>query len=350
VSVSGLSRHRRRRAWSAAALLAATALAWQISAAVQSVPAGAVDTSSTMTPPTGTSSDGSFVASETAVDARMVDIGIHSVAMGRTIMVRLMLPRDWNSDPAATWPSLWMLEGSGDPADYKGWTTHTDLEQFMSDKNVLVVMPSDGSAGLYTDWVGPSATGLPQNWETFHTAELAQLLTLDFRANGVNAAAGDSTGGLGALAYAARHPGLFRAAASFSGLIDTADPGARTGIAVMELRDTDNPFGPFGSPWSDSATWAAHDPTALVDQLKGVDLFVSSGNGLPGPLGWSSGGAVLETSVYWQTTAFVHAAQAAGVPVTTDFYGGGVHDWPYWNRELPVAWPTLARGLGIAAS
>jgi diacylglycerol O-acyltransferase / trehalose O-mycolyltransferase / mycolyltransferase Ag85 len=35
------------------------------------------------------------------------------------------------------------------------------------------------------------------------------------------AVAGASMGGLGALAYAARHPGLFRAAASFSGIVDT---------------------------------------------------------------------------------------------------------------------------------
>jgi S-formylglutathione hydrolase FrmB len=350
VSVRGLPRRRRRLAWSGAVVMAATSLVLQMSAAVQTVPADAADAAVTMPLPTGTSLDGSFVVSETAVDSRMVDIGIHSVAMGRTMMVRLILARDWNANPTATWPSLWMLEGSGDPADYKGWTTHTKLEQFMSDKNVLVVMPSDGPAGLYTDWVGPSTTGLPQRWETFHTAELAQLMTIDFRANGINAAAGDSTGGLGAFSYAARHPGLFRAAASFSGLIDTSDTGARTGIAVMELRDTDNPLGPFGNPWSDGATWAAHDPTKLVSHLKGVDLFVSTGNGLPGPLGWSSGGAVLETSVYWQTTAFVHAAEAAGVPVTADFYGGGIHDWPYWNRELAVAWPTLARGLGVAAS
>jgi len=35
------------------------------------------------------------------------------------------------------------------------------------------------------------------------------------------AVAGASMGGLGALAYAARRPGLFRAAASFSGIVDT---------------------------------------------------------------------------------------------------------------------------------
>jgi S-formylglutathione hydrolase FrmB len=344
VKVRGSLRRRRRQALSSAVALTLLMAALQ----------GFSGSSSAATTPIGvpgvTSDDGSTVVAETVVDSRMVDIAIKSRAMGRTIMARLILPKDWYTQPTRTWPTLWMLEGSGDPADYQGWTQHTSLEQFMSDKDVLVVIPSDGSAGLYTDWKDFSTTGLPQNWETFHTGELPQLLTRGYRSSGVNAAAGDSTGGLGAFAYAARHPGLFRAAASFSGLLDTADAGAQSGIYLMELRDNDNPFGPFGNPWHEPATWAAHNPTALVNQLRGIPLYISSGDGLPGPLGWSSGGAVLEASAFVQSKLFLRAATAAGDNVTVDFYGAGVHDWPYWNRELPLAWPTLAKGLGISAA
>ena len=55
-------------------------------------------------------------------------------------------------------------------------------------------------------------------WETFHLAELRQILQRNYRASTVMAVAGVSMGGLGALAYAARHRGLFRAAASFGGI------------------------------------------------------------------------------------------------------------------------------------
>ena len=44
--------------------------------------------------------------------------------------------------------------------------------------------------------------------------------------------------------------------------------------------------------------------------------------------------------------AFVAAAKAHGVPVRADLYGPGVHDWPYWQRELHRALPQLLTAIG----
>ena len=38
---------------------------------------------------------------------------------------------------------------------------------------------------------------------------------------------------------------------------------------------------------------------------------------------------------------FVRRAQALGIPVQADLYGAGVHNWPYWQRELHRALPLL---------
>ena len=35
------------------------------------------------------------------------------------------------------------------------------------------------------------------------------------------------------------------------------------------------------------------------------------------------------------------AGERAGLPVRTDFYGAGNHDWPYWQRELRRSLPTV---------
>jgi diacylglycerol O-acyltransferase/trehalose O-mycolyltransferase len=42
-----------------------------------------------------------------------------------------------------------------------------------------------------------------------------------------------------------------------------------------------------------------------------------------------------------EARAFVRRAQALGIPVQADLYGAGIHNWPYWQRELYRALPLL---------
>ncbi|WP_279580200.1 alpha/beta hydrolase [Fodinicola feengrottensis] len=81
-------------------------------------------------------------------------------------------------------------------------------------------MPEGGPAGFYSNWWNHGERGAPA-WETFHLTELRQLLERGYGAGTRRVIAGLSMGGFGALSYAARHPGMFRAAASYSGVIDT---------------------------------------------------------------------------------------------------------------------------------
>ena len=49
----------------------------------------------------------------------------------------------------------------------------------------------------------------------------------------------------------------------------------------------------------------------------------------------------IEPTVLRQSRAFVRCLRAEGIPVRVDFYRRGTHDWPYWERELRRALPTL---------
>ena len=40
-------------------------------------------------------------------------------------------------------------------------------------------------------------------------------------------------------------------------------------------------------------------------------------------------------------TKISEALGRGGISAKTDFYGPGNHDWPYWERELRRALPTL---------
>ena len=265
------------------------------------------------------------------VGPRQLDLLVRSSALRATASVRLLTPQGWKRD-SRSWPVLYLLHGCCDT--YDSWTRSTDIESWPELRRALVVMPEGGRIGFYSNWrSGPG-------WETFHLTELRSILERDYGAGTKRAIAGLSMGGLGAMAYAARHPGMFRGSASFSGLLHPqADPRFMLGLFERETPDAQ---AIWGDPQRDRKRWASHDPTALAPRLRGTRLFVSSGNGLPGPLDpGAERDTVIEPTVLRESRAFVTRAERAGLPVRTDFYGAGNHDWPYWQRELRRSLPTV---------
>jgi diacylglycerol O-acyltransferase/trehalose O-mycolyltransferase len=273
---------------------------------------------------------GAVVVAERRVGPRLVDLRMRSPALRRVVSVRLLTPVGWQPRSARRWPVLFLLHGCCD--DYRAWSRSSDIGTLTRLRRVLVVMPEGGAAGFYSDWRGGART----RWETFHTRELPALLAARFGAGRARAIAGLSMGGLGAMDYAARHRGLFRSAASFSGVLHPrADPRFWTGL-FSQYQSADDVW---GDPVADRGVWAAHDPTSLAGRLRGVGLFVSSGD--------RRGGDPIEAVVGRESRAFVARLRRAGVGVRADLYRGGRHDWRYWQRELHRALPTLLTPLGV---
>jgi diacylglycerol O-acyltransferase/trehalose O-mycolyltransferase len=286
--------------------------------------------------PTARADDGARIVSVRRRSARELDLGVRSPAVGATVPVRLLLPARFASRPGRRWPVVYLLHGCCD--SYVSWTRSTDVERLSARDDVIVAMPDGGRAGFYSDWLhGPK-------WETFHLVELRELLERAYHAGDRRAIAGLSMGGLGSLAYAARHPGMFAAAASYSGLLHPrADPAAMTSIVDGEGGDG---TALWGDAKRDARRWAAHDPTDLAGRLRGTRLFVSSGDGHPGPL--DPAGArrdPIERFVHNETLGFVRRARHLKLPTRLDLYGPGTHTYPYWQRELHRSWPLLMRAL-----
>jgi diacylglycerol O-acyltransferase / trehalose O-mycolyltransferase / mycolyltransferase Ag85 len=286
--------------------------------------------------------DGARVVATTAVDARTLDLTISSPALGRTGKVRLLLPPDWAGQPNRRWPVLYLLHGCCDT--YDSWTRSTDVEALTSQTDVLVVMPEAGAVGFYSNWWNHGAGG-PPAWETFHLTEVRQILERGYRAGTHRAVAGLSMGGLGALSYAARHPGVFRSAASYSGILHTTyRPGTIIGLVRNFGAD---PFALWCDPARQAAIWAAHNPYDLAGKLHGIPLYVSAGDGNPGPLD-PPGTAVdaIEQWIHPQNEAFAARAATLHLRLTTDFYSAGTHTWPYWQRALHRSFPMLMDSIG----
>jgi diacylglycerol O-acyltransferase / trehalose O-mycolyltransferase len=286
--------------------------------------------------------DGAAVVAQTQVERRIVDLVIRSPAIGERARVRLLTPEGWSGrHPGRTWPVLYLLHGCCDT--YDSWTRETDLARIAALRKVLVVMPTAGEVGFYSNWLNHGRRG-PPAWETFHLVELRQILERGYGAGRRRAIAGLSMGGLGAMVYAARDRGMFRAAASYSGLLHPlGDTRWMLGLFAAQALD---PLAIWGDPAENRAQWAAHDPTELAGQLRGVRLFVASGNGEPGP--YESSGARrdrIEATTYRESRAFAARLRSLRIPLRTDFYGAGVHNWPYWQRELHRSLPLLLRAI-----
>jgi S-formylglutathione hydrolase FrmB len=294
--------------------------------------------------------DGATVVAEHWFDSREVDLTVHSPANNRDYPVRLLVPTGWSRTATRTWPVLYLLHGGND--DYTSWTRETDIEAFSATNQVLIVMPEAGRDALYTDWYntagGPNA-GL---WETFQLTELWSVLQSGYRAGDTRSVAGISSGGYGAVSYAARHPGMFKYAASYSGVMNLFDPILQLIILQTAADNGDDPNAIWGSPTAQAANWHLHNPLDQAKGLRGTGVYLSSGTtGLPGDLDpngfWSLeqfGEAVIGASNY----AMMGLLFISFIPVTTDLYLNGTHSWPYWQRELHASWPKLMASLGVA--
>ena len=282
--------------------------------------------------------DGARIVNVDDIDARTRDLTIESPSVG-TVTARLILPSSYGDEATATWPVLFLLHGCCDTPD--SWMRETDVEALTAPTDLMVVTPDGGDQGWYTDWTtaDPDAPFGPNQWETFHLTELPQLLERNYRASDNRVIAGLSMGGYGALNYASRHPEMFKAAASYSGVLDLK-------VNPWDFTDPDS-VARWGDPVVDAANWDQHDPVKFVDRLKGMPLYVAYGNGQPGPLDVGvTDTDGLEEWIGQGSDAFVAALKAAGVPAIVNAYGAGTHSWAYWQRDLHESLPMLLRALG----
>jgi S-formylglutathione hydrolase FrmB len=276
---------------------------------------------------------------------RLVELVVRSAALRADVGVRLLLPKDWNTQPGKEWPTLYLLHGCCTVQDgHVEWTTYSDVAEYTANLNALIVMPEGGDVGFYSDWLSGPA------WETFHLTELRELLERQYRSGEDRAIAGLSMGGFGALSYAARNPGMFKAVASYSGLVHTTHQGQATTAGIQDMLASygADPQALWGDPMTQDRIWAAHNPYDLAWRLRGVPVFLSAGNGQPGPLDPpGSPPDVREQALGPQSVVMAERLTAAGAKLTTCLYGAGTHTWPYWERELHRSLPMLMRSIGV---
>lgn len=283
------------------------------------------------------------VTAEVFGPANIVDLEVHSPALGRTVTVRLLTPRGWRADSDRRWPVLYLLHG-GDSGP-KCWAECTDIAAKALAADILVVLPEGGRAGFYTHWRRPDRRGTAPDWPRFHLVELRGLVERRYAGGDLRVIAGVSMGGYGALVYAATNPGMFAAVASYSGMAHTTRFGIPS-LLRFYLRTVDERLSSmWGGYWTHRGRWASGDPYRLADGLAGIPVYLGAGDGRrvagdpPVP-----GDRLLERMVGPTSRDLAKRLAALGRPAVTSF-GPGTHDWPSWQREMNRSWPFLLNAL-----
>ncbi|MDY6049109.1 MAG: alpha/beta hydrolase family protein [Corynebacterium sp.] len=276
---------------------------------------------------------------------------IESPAMRRVVQVQVLHPAD-RTTPA---PMLYLLDGVTAPIQH-GWLRKGDVLGALKNEHVTAIMPVEAGGSNYTDWTTTDPHLGYYKWETFLTQELPQVLETQANIpfNGERYIGGLSMGGSGAVRLAALHPDLYAGTFGISGCYSTTSTMGHEFLNLITRVVGGTP----SLQWTDeerARNDIANRPD-IIAGMKDMNIYLYAGNGvinaatrdtyredgLEGPVNLF-GAMVLEKTVNSCTRDFSAALDAQGVAHTLNL-GDGIHEWPLYKAQLPVAWAAVSEG------
>jgi len=271
----------------------AAALALPLAFTAGAAPAQSVAPAQAVTPQVA--SGGNIVDGPTRIDGQRWGMTIFSKALNRNVPVQFLAPPNYDiTNASKQYPEVYLLDGLRAPNDSSDWVNKGGAQQFFADKPVLAILSVGGGGTFYSDWKNPSDQGIltlngapstsALNWETFLTQELPPIVGSALHGNGSRAVEGLSMGGFAAFSLIARHPELYKAAASFSGFPNTQAaylPQFLQYILSDQLSASNS-----NDLWGDPATdplWPEHNPSVNAAKMANKSLYMSAGTGGNGP-------------------------------------------------------------------
>lgn len=227
-----------------------------------------------------------------------------SEAMNREIKSIVIVPDSYKAMPTSGvfYPTVYILHGGG--GNYGNWLKRMpQLSAFADKYEMMLVFPDGGAYSWYLDHpLDPSS-----KYETYITEELVNSVECAYRVSrsgSKRAITGLSMGGHGALYLALRHPEMFAAAGSMSGVLDFALFPNRKGMDQFnDIRKHS-----VAAIATDFDTKQAATPAIIFD-CGTEDLFLTSNRSLK---------AVLESK------GIEHEYSERK----------GTHNWNYWRTSI----------------
>ncbi|MFL0577835.1 alpha/beta hydrolase [Dietzia sp. 179-F 9C3 NHS] len=317
-------------------------------------------------------------------DGRLI-VSVWSPSMNVEVPNIVQKPAEGSGENA---PVLYLVNGAGGGEDSATWQAQSNVKEFMEDKRAWTVTPIGGAFSYYTDWQkhDPNVqtrfardTDRPMKFETFLAKELPDAFEGHYGQKAgterKRALAAISMTATSVLTIAQKYPGRFQGIGSYSGCAETSTPIGHEFINIVTgMRggaDLNNMWGPFpGEPKVGTNSWFDNDPVwgafRFQEQIKNHQLpqmFISTGNGLPGPHesleNWrlrnnipalanqAIVGGIIEAATQYCTANLHRRFVELGIPAHFDFAPNGTHSWGYWEDDLRQSWPMLASSMGI---
>ena len=234
-------------------------------------------------------------------------------ALGIQSTAQVIIPEGAHRPP---YPVLYLLHGLSD--DSTAWMRWTNIERYVADLPLMVVMP-EGGRGFYSDAVAGFAC------ETALVRDLIGMVDRTFQTRAERSGrclCGNSMGGYGAFRLALRHPDKFCAAVSLSGAMGFAQRPA--GEITEEIARILGP-NPIGSEYD----LFALAEKACRETLPALRFDCGVGDFL------------LE-----ENRAFREHLEKLGLPHEYE-ESPGLHNWDYWDLHVRSAIAFFRKHLAL---
>lgn len=240
--------------------------------------------------------------------------------MQKSLKAAVVLPEGYAASGKA-YPVLYLLHGGG--GSYRDWLTLTPdktlLHQLADEYNIVIVTPDGGPYSYYFD----SPLDKASQYETFIAKELIQGIEGTYRVaknKKGRVIAGLSMGGHGAMFIAARHPELYCAAGSMSGVmnINTATWKVPKEFAASRA---DNFKRLLGLPKDTINPYPGYTIVDMADQLRKNDVLLMLDCGVDDFL--------------IETNRDLHRRLITNGTPHDYIERPGKHEWAYWENALP---------------
>lgn len=257
--------------------------------------------------------------------ARVDTLDVASAVMGRTLRAAVVLPDRYTKikkrAAAQSFPVLYLLHGGS--GSFRDWLTKTAdktlLHRLADQYNVIIVTPDGDPTSYYFD----SPLVKTSQFETFISRELIDKIDNTYRTvrdRKGRVIAGLSMGGHGAMYISSRHPDLYAAAGSMSGVmnINTATWKVPADFARLRMENFAKLLGPSKEG---NAPYPGYTLVTLADTLKANNL----------PLIFDIG----VDDFLIETNRDLHRQLMDNKTPHDYIERPGGHTWDYWENALP---------------
>ncbi|OOG76522.1 alpha/beta hydrolase family protein [Algoriphagus sp. A40] len=259
-----------------------------------------------------------FAFSQTKTDT----IQVYSQAMKKNLKAAVTTPSTYQSGDQK-FPVIYLLHGgSGAFSDWHQKVTEPGLVGRMAEEyNLIIVTPGVGPASYYYD--SPMLDSV--RYETYMVEELIPHIDKNYRTlarKESRAITGLSMGGHGAITLSAKHPELFAAAGSMSGVmnIDTRMWKVQEDFRKLRQEGQAAMLGPNLN--YDGPGFNPYTAVGLVEKMKANDLALIIDCGVDDFL--------------IETNRQIHKLLLEIGTPHEYIERPGAHTWPYWTEALPV--------------